>query len=121
MGRVRTPILGGPRPSSGQRRAQPDYTLICEEPVTGTALGTLVQRPDGELRRPSDPCTAETRSEGPLRRRTCSLQLRATGCRQPRPQGRVVDAMRAVLSQVEAALDRVNELERRLDVSAYRE
>ena len=31
-GCVRTPIIGGPRPLSGHRRAQPCYTLICEEP-----------------------------------------------------------------------------------------
>jgi hypothetical protein len=33
MGRVRTPIIGGPRPSPQHRRAHPDYTLNCEEPV----------------------------------------------------------------------------------------
>ena len=32
-GSVRTPILEGPRPSSGQRRADYLYTLDCEEPV----------------------------------------------------------------------------------------
>ncbi len=32
MGSVRTSILGGPRPLSSDRRAQPDYTLSCEEP-----------------------------------------------------------------------------------------
>jgi hypothetical protein len=30
---VRTPILGRPRPSPGQRRTKPNYTLNCEEPV----------------------------------------------------------------------------------------
>ena len=32
-GSVRTPILEGPRPSTGQRRAACPYTFICEEPV----------------------------------------------------------------------------------------
>jgi hypothetical protein len=32
MGSVRTPILGRPRPLSGDRRAAPCYTLNCEEP-----------------------------------------------------------------------------------------
>lgn len=34
-GSVRTPIRGGPQPlnpSSGQRRAHPNYTLVCEGP-----------------------------------------------------------------------------------------
>ncbi|MBA2715653.1 MAG: hypothetical protein H0U51_01095 [Propionibacteriales bacterium] len=30
---MRTPILEGPRPSTRQRRAHPDYTLNCEEPI----------------------------------------------------------------------------------------
>ncbi len=33
MGSVRTSILGGPRPLSSDRRAQPDYTLSREEPA----------------------------------------------------------------------------------------
>ena len=33
MGSVRTPIIGRPRPLPRQRRAHPDYTLNCEEPV----------------------------------------------------------------------------------------
>jgi hypothetical protein len=32
MGSVRTPIIGRPRPSPSDRRAE-NYTLICEEPV----------------------------------------------------------------------------------------
>jgi len=32
MGGVRTSIFGRPRPSPGQRRANPFYTLNCEEP-----------------------------------------------------------------------------------------
>jgi hypothetical protein len=32
MGGVGTPIIGRPRPLPGQRRADPDYTLNCEEP-----------------------------------------------------------------------------------------
>ncbi len=32
MGSVRTPIIGRPRPLSSDRRAGPDYTLICDEP-----------------------------------------------------------------------------------------
>ena len=32
-GSVRTPILEGPRPSTGQRRASRLYTVICDEPV----------------------------------------------------------------------------------------
>lgn len=32
MGSVRTSILGRPRPLSAHRRAEPAYTLICEEP-----------------------------------------------------------------------------------------
>jgi hypothetical protein len=32
MGGVRAPILGRPRPLPGQRRADPIYTLNCEEP-----------------------------------------------------------------------------------------
>ncbi|NJE65485.1 hypothetical protein EZE58_01025, partial [Brevibacterium sp. LS14] len=31
-------ILGGPRPLSSDRRAQPDYTLSCEEPVKPSAI-----------------------------------------------------------------------------------
>ncbi len=38
MGSVRTSILGGPRPLSSDRRAQPDYTLSCEEPLIYGAL-----------------------------------------------------------------------------------
>jgi hypothetical protein len=34
MGSVRTSILGRPRPLSAHRRAEPAYTLICEEPGT---------------------------------------------------------------------------------------
>jgi len=30
---VRTTIIGRPRPLSRQRRADPDYTLNCEEPA----------------------------------------------------------------------------------------
>jgi len=30
---VRTSIIGRPRPLSRQRRADPDYTLNCEEPA----------------------------------------------------------------------------------------
>jgi hypothetical protein len=33
MGSVRTPILGRPRPLSGDRRAAACYTLNCDEPV----------------------------------------------------------------------------------------
>jgi hypothetical protein len=33
MGSVRTPIIGRPRHLSGDRRADPPYTLNCEEPV----------------------------------------------------------------------------------------
>ena len=33
MGSARTPIIGGPRPLPRDRRAHPDYTLNCEEPV----------------------------------------------------------------------------------------
>jgi hypothetical protein len=29
---VGTPIIGRPRPLPGQRHADPDYTLNCEEP-----------------------------------------------------------------------------------------
>jgi hypothetical protein len=32
MGSVRTSILGGPRPLTGQRRASTSYTLNCDEP-----------------------------------------------------------------------------------------
>jgi len=32
MGGLRTSIIGRPRPSPGQRRANPSYTLDCEEP-----------------------------------------------------------------------------------------
>jgi hypothetical protein len=32
MGGVGPPIIGRPRPLPGQRRADPDYTLNCEEP-----------------------------------------------------------------------------------------
>jgi hypothetical protein len=32
-GCVRTPILGRPRPLSGDRRADDLYTLNCEEPL----------------------------------------------------------------------------------------
>jgi len=39
MGSVRTSILGGPRPLSGQRRARTSYTLNCEEPChTGRSM-----------------------------------------------------------------------------------
>ncbi len=37
MGSVRTSILGGPRPLSSDRRAQPDYTLSREEPRNAPA------------------------------------------------------------------------------------
>ncbi|OXS78869.1 hypothetical protein B1B07_12670 [Kocuria marina subsp. indica] len=33
MRRVGTFIFGRPRPLSGDRRADPNYTLICEEPL----------------------------------------------------------------------------------------
>ena len=33
MGGVRTPITGRPRPLPGDRRADPPYTLNCEEPA----------------------------------------------------------------------------------------
>ena len=33
MGGLRTSIIGRPRPSSGQRRDNPSYTLDCEEPL----------------------------------------------------------------------------------------
>jgi hypothetical protein len=33
MGGIRTSIIGRPRPSPGQRRANPFYTLNCEEPA----------------------------------------------------------------------------------------
>ena len=38
-GSVRTPIVKGPRPSTGQRRAHSPYTLICDEPEKGPPAG----------------------------------------------------------------------------------
>lgn len=38
MGSVRTPIIGRPRPLSDERRAAPDYTVICEEPDVDLAV-----------------------------------------------------------------------------------
>ena len=45
MDSVRTSIIGRPRPLSRQRRADPDYTLICEEPLNA-AIG-----PGGQMKR----------------------------------------------------------------------
>jgi hypothetical protein len=54
MGGVGTPIIGRPRPLPGQRRADPDYTLNCEEPIywdgakwTGHESGVPVSVPHG--------------------------------------------------------------------------
>ena len=41
MGSVRTPIIGRPRPLPSDRRAQPDYTLNCEEPVIPLQKNTV--------------------------------------------------------------------------------
>ena len=45
MGGVRTPIIGRPRPLPGHRRADPRYTLNCEEPVNSSEQSGL--RVDG--------------------------------------------------------------------------
>ena len=55
MGSVRTPIVGGPRPPTSQRRADDLYTLICAEPIISTTPHMTTARqgneaPDGGLR-----------------------------------------------------------------------
>ncbi len=42
MDSVRTSIIGRPRPLSRQRRADPDYTLICEEPENSRLSGLSI-------------------------------------------------------------------------------
>jgi hypothetical protein len=50
MGGVRTSIIGRPRPSPGHRRAHPNYTLNCEEPVLLLATLATVGQQQGQPR-----------------------------------------------------------------------
>lgn len=49
MGSVRTPIIGGPRPLPGLRRAARLYTLNCEEPETLWASASQGNHEQGRM------------------------------------------------------------------------
>src|SRR4051812_38737395 len=61
MGSVRTPILGRPRPLSGDRRAAARYTLNCDEPLLGPADSRRSLRCAGDVRRPPAGAAGERR------------------------------------------------------------
>ncbi|WP_339393995.1 SpaA isopeptide-forming pilin-related protein [Brevibacterium metallidurans] len=72
MGSVRTSILGGPRPLSSDRRAQPDYTLSCEEPLmapapaeaTGKGLGSAPSSSSESSQQSEKPSPSESSDGG---------------------------------------------------------
>jgi 2-polyprenyl-6-methoxyphenol hydroxylase-like FAD-dependent oxidoreductase len=85
MGSVRTPILGRPRPSVRDRRADRSYTLNCEEPVIPCPSVPLPCCRAGWTCRCWTPTTRSTTSYRSSRRSYCSRRNCALGVEIERP------------------------------------